>query len=312
MKVQQVFTKRGKSIIAATGIAAVVMFNGLGGGIASANQSPPVVCEFAPSAQSGTGVVTGSSDSGATTASLPAGNSATATFQEGGKPAETGTTSEPTAGGSGAVIADAQSAQEGTLDVPQTCAIEGSAAGQTISVDVCVSGNDIAVTNLSPTTDVVPSTGGNAAPGTGAGANTTAVQASPDASQSAASGTASGTTVETGSLEVIQAEGGVSTSIEDAPGVVITEGQVADIAVASTSSTCVSVTVTDGSTSIDITTDSGAAGQSGGVNTPSAGQSATGEVVPTQPGVTNGAPTQPGTQTTPQLDPNATPPAPGQ
>ncbi|MGH2549399.1 MAG: hypothetical protein ACRDHN_08415, partial [Thermomicrobiales bacterium] len=64
MKVQQVFTKRGKSLIAATGIAAVVMFNGLGGGVAGANQAPPVVCEFAPSTQSDTGVVTGSSDSG--------------------------------------------------------------------------------------------------------------------------------------------------------------------------------------------------------------------------------------------------------
>jgi hypothetical protein len=307
MKVQQVFTKRGKSLIAATGIAAVVMFNGFGGGLASANQAPPETCEFAPSAQSGTGAVTGSSAGEAATASLP-GSGGTTTNQGSGAPAESETASESTAGGSGAVTSDAQVVQVDEIDLTESCAVQGSMPSQSVGVDVCVSGSDLAVTNISPTTEAVPSTGSDAVPGAGTGANSSAVHIDPNAPQTVPGAGAQSGTVDAGSLEITQVEGGVMTSIEDAPGVSITEG----VAVASTGSTCVSVTVTDGSTSIDITTEAGAAAQSGGANAPGAGQSATGEVAPTQPGVTNGAPTQPGTQTTPQLDPKATPPAPGQ
>lgn len=316
MKVQHVLTRRGRSLIAATGIAAVVMLNGLGGGIAGANQAPPVVCETAPASQSQSGMATDSAAGGSATASYPDNQGVTTTVpgvqtvpDSGGRPAESGAATGSTAGGSGVVTSDGQTAPGQMLETAQSCALQGNTTtGQTVSVEVCVSSNDNGVTHIAPTTGVLPDQSGTTEKQESAAANSSVVSLNPatetkpgEPGSSVAEASISGAVT-----EGMPANSDVVTTFEDGSGATVVESGVPSAgASTSSSSTCVSVTVTDGVPSITgQATESGVATHGGfpNSNNPNAGQPATGDAVPTQPGTT----------TSPQVDPYATPPATGQ
>lgn len=254
MKVQDVLTKRGRSLIAGAGIAAAIVLNGLGGGSASAAelQTGPSGCVTLPAEQSQPPAPGASA----------AGTSATVTTQD-----EAGTTA-------------------GAPTTAESCAVEvGGAPIQeqtTVSVDVCVTSSGVVVQTVPGTGTGEVVTGGTteSKPGT-----TTLTPVTPDVQTKPAEGS----TAATANGELTVSQGTLS----------------ATGSVASTESTCISVSVSNGQPSISFSTEPSLTVEPAPATLPSGGGApAAGETAPSQPGAGTGT----GTQTAPE----STTPQPGQ